>query len=1596
MESFIFNSFKQSLIEGKVNQAETWYAWPVNSKFIADYETKLPYFKTSADFSAFNTNNDVSSGTDWNDYWGKYQTTMYPVKYKYMAMQKTDVAMEPEYVTEDNFSFFVERNPEQSGLSALFFTSDNGNTDFTAHAVTAYDIDGNVKRIYKGFYYVKTSEELLWCANKVNGLNYDNTIKIVLGDNIGTTIASADRNTILKNPDLKTINYSIGSNPAQPFEGILFGNGFKILNVNLVCSNDTNGIVGYLGTSGVISTIDISGTNVLTCDKKITLDHMITDGNDISVGLLCGKNNGKIEHVRVCGDVILNNFVPSVYSTYNKTDADDKSDVMSQAYLFYPDYYCYNNPGNIVPYIGYFNEGVFATFSGYDKSNGQGLIHNYWNTIASPIDIKESTRMPSTSPSDWFYWLGQPEPNGNGYIMHYTAPENRKNILFYDANIFAATNSQSGMAVSDLGLLPNNGALGNSFASLEYAPYLDKSLKLSQQNRQAYYVSPVIGTNNSQVSNVNVSATITTSGTFVGFIGGLAGKQTRGVIIDSYINIHSDDITTFENFSANNKPLEGVDFYPYYLRDSINTDKVSFVKKSIKNIGGIFGSLVAAGYQTEFADYCPATILHSVTGNFVNNNMVIYKNGTLEYDDYYFLDRYGGLAAMVDFNASNIPDMWRTQEQLNTPGFRCIKVSNSVFEYSEYPTIIQYPGTAPLARYTTSEASTLFAETDGKFHMLGISSPLYSEIKPTYVLLPSIIESPFFNHGGSDFPQLATNYAYMRNGSLVVQDHPSNASIAFGAVEIPEYTEQIYGDNNRIGLYTIDQQLASPVTNINFWCINTEVDLPGVQNGVPPTAASAIGVVDGKKTYGYAGGIVDKFNCSGGLNYSLDVKDLASKLVYWDAISPNYVLTNPTNPFWNVFNTVTVPANANINPAYAMVISGDNTVVSANMPCPEYVSRMNNLDPTLSNTSAVAYTYNFLGSPKEINTYSYFGSDIMLIPNTTTTAEQTAEDSDIINPDLYESVDMYAPYPLEQEIKTHDGGFLNGHSHHLYFAVDTVRINIKSEAFKYQPFTEVPITYEQVKSYYNIRAHVRAGVGSQFDGQWLTPKNYEEEQSVRLADKFNNWNMYYSRLGPSGFYFYIDYTDQSNNSEYAWFILPFNFIPFSYSAQYQTSPPFNNFYGVYAHTPGGNGSRHNGQKPVYLDTQVPLTMSAVTVNYNTYIFNGYEDAEQTTPIWAVNQEPTNVVTAALTGYRWQDFGASVTPNIQFIKAGTLSNPEPTLDVTEAESAYVDGLTTNYTAYQITATDGLNYTVYSAYDTVQHLEMSALSWANIPSANWNWQNPIADKMSEASDQGFSAYKYDSLGAAAHIPSGVDIIRNASTPQYIVRKPWYQLDKKGYFVNALLNCNAFIDEGLIVAPEQDASWDWSRLNNTRFDFTKPAYSGFDSSYNSTIKYNLKYDGVINGGDENNFYKYTYDKLVVYSADIGKDGIKIPVKFGSEPTLNRSGFWFSNSDNLVDDTEKNNGIVYRPNIFNIGKTLSPESILSVLKSNPSHEYTVSGFSADDFEGLYITRNNNIMSEPVMYIDVGLGECNQGTSWSYECLPNRGFASGLFLEVN
>lgn len=1571
MESFIFNNFKKRLVDGDVPASDTWTFYPVNKKFTEDYADTLRYIKNSSDLFALNPS------ATFND----YKSEFIKQDYLYKKMFDTDIKQEPIFVTQDSFKFFSENITGQTHLSALFFEL-TGKFWREDHKEDVMDNGVITQRsVPKGFYYIRTSEELAWCADKVNNTTFDNTINIVLGDNIGVyheglTIDSY--NDVDKREQFfKRINYCIGSNPAQPYEGIFFGNGFKFINTKLECNNETNGIFGYLGTSGWLDTVDIDGINVVQCNKKLSITHLKTIGSNIYAGYLCGKNNGLVKNVYIHGDIYYVGFKPEIYNSLKK---DDKADNVAVYNIYYPDYLCYNSPGNIIPYIGYFNEGVFATYSGYRPDDN--LYHLYWNTQYDGMATDQESGEVN-SPLEWYYWDGLWKENA-GYLMHFTNLNQRYNILWYDGKIVDATNRAAGSKLggaTDTGLLPIVTDTRTKYGSLKNAPYLNKSIKMSQQNRIAYYVSPVAGVNNSEIDNIKIDCSIHTSGTFVGFLGGVAGMQNYGNINNVFASVSAfDETDAYGNYYRN-------------VKSDINIG-YCFCQKSIKNISSLFGSCVVQG-SINF----PGLTLNSVSSYFVNCNAIQFKNGnnrTPEYNDYYFANRFGSFAAIVEYNSSNISDIFYTREAVEAfnPLNKCINVKNSMFGYVENTSNLKNPTNSLLCTpYLVSfDGNTPGVSQLGvyghEYNMYGVASPLFAEIKPVYLAVPSIISTVYENNGH----KLVNNENYAH-----------------------------------VGAFGVDQNFASPSSNPNFWSINTEVDLPGISNSQQNNMGADQYSYWNWQSKGYSGPVIDRLNNPTSYNFDIDIRSIASKLAYWE----NCSIINNYSQALLPFSTVKVPVAASIPPAYfARAIDskgyavGNLEVCTGPVTGPGYA-----IDPGTNSISGY-------GANKLPYTYAYFGSDIVL--NDNTVAVEPVNTDRIKN---YKKLKFTANCPIytlqSESLSVFISTMMFTSNGHLANNIEKFFIEISEEAFNYMPFTNVPLgsTPEEIGAMVNKLYSFKANRTSR--GNSNKSPGIIDGEYVDLRVKFG-WNGKYNAYAYDGkhevnygFIFYTDYTTAGGDARYGWVVIPFDVtIPFDKNnTDGLPQPPYGPFECFYIVGWDKKDSDSNSNKQFdgiitygsrsygayrrfYITSEYIISNETDVVPIKRYlrgVVDGEGSYDSRSKIWS-DEDVKPALTEEFLVVAQYGYDPNDTANpYKFINKNDPT--QLTLNFADAKTGYFrrtpDDEHQPYMTYLyfmdlnrgITATDGRRYQCYGPYkdesfilsDTSTYIaDVDYIIAADIPDNNrlhrkavpyngfdrqdYNWQTVfeyyipqfegrvILNAASVENTTYEYNYEYKTLSFSNIFHS--KIVSNNDASEWVYPNSWKTLNLKGTFHNFLYD-----------SYDQGGTFATLPANTTGFDTSTFSSVLVGDYYSQEIIDNMEIANST-AAIKDNFYKYTYYKE---SGKLYKNyAFNLNVNYAY--LNNKAGFWFR-MPNCSGSYEFNDKVAYYPNVLSIGKTLNQKSILNKCLTTKDAQWKVSAFSADDFEGIYVTDNK---SNPVMYIDVGLGECSDGTTWSLSSYPS------------
>lgn len=587
MSSFVFNSFKERYLKGNVPSVDNWTFIPVSEDFkdkLDKNEIRLDQYKNLQDFKdvsdslrtndtdpsvfdyAFDENNNlIVSGTGLVE--GQ------SVEYQWRkVLSDEDLTNKPMFITKDNYEDF--------------------NRSYNDNIKDKQNIQSYLEN--GGFYFLRSKDELEWFANRANE---NNTIIGVLGDNIEGDI-----------------EVPICTDESKPFEGVLDGNNYTI-DINIVARNSDNGLIGILGKGGIVRNFKLKHTsskiNAINCEVPITLNYIKTNGRDVNCGLLVGRNYGTIENIDASEqmDFTLSGFVPSVYSVTNKTDEvkwNETENIIRSKFdeknenFFYLNSFCINSPGNICPYVGYFNEGKFSddglgvridvestSNENYYANPNLGVTYsaNVFELLPEmDFNVKEEndeitkvcyypmgyfnnavqlTGCPTkdTNRLSLSAYIESPIYYGLDNFGYFTVRGVKKH---YDVSTSTSSHAElfnSNIIQKTLGsAYRNNDNLNPSYENTR------NSLRLHPQARAAYNVGVIAGANFGTISSVSVNATIKNTSNFVGFIGGLVGKQANGRI--EQISVSSD----FE-LDYNTKENETVDFtkgyHAYYKQTPI-------------------------------------------------------------------------------------------------------------------------------------------------------------------------------------------------------------------------------------------------------------------------------------------------------------------------------------------------------------------------------------------------------------------------------------------------------------------------------------------------------------------------------------------------------------------------------------------------------------------------------------------------------------------------------------------------------------------------------------------------------------------------------------------------------------------------------------------------------------------------------------------------------------------------------------------------------------------------------------------------------------------------------------------------------------------
>lgn len=793
MASFVFNNFKKRFIEGKIPSVSDWYFIPVNNNFKSNAfsgdNVSIENYRNLEDFKlksysdinyTLNENNEIVSIDENSD------AILKSIKIErewYKILDDGDLSTKPIFIDNTNFSSFKKELDPKKNI----------------HLNTYLNMGG--------FYLIRSKDELNWFANRSNSGN--NNIIGVIGDVIEGVINGEP----------------IGTKESYPFEGILDGNGYTFKNISIDVSNTNNGIIGVLGKHGIIRNIRLENTNninSLVCNKKINLDYIKKESQDINAGILVGLNYGTIENIDGLnlGYFKFSGFIPEVYSVTNKSDKYSWSDGKvrkkfddTNENFYYLNSWCINSPGNVCPYVGYFAEGQYGddirtviryspylvnnsnnalfsatyidgssafdtdtyTYNSYNSImlnagiNGKSVIgttqgnclrisaadncllefnyhflNNYcyqlYNYLPSRIIDKQILTNTNTAARDiifneenttikdqileaaklpLYYGL---DTNGHftcGVIngcnsgMHHSVVSDVTvglKIGYGVSGYWSADNHSYSANSSGLNNVCYNtniiaGIDGNGITSATYCPsaYCQTTMRMNPIARAAYNIGVIAGANFGKISNIAIKTTAQNTSNFVGFIGGIAGKQGEGVIDSIEIDITNDFIyngddnsykVTYKNTPILPPKLRN-GFTDYYYSESITKNKsnldlmfsafyeeqdeytitqdcVTYKLNPIFIAGGLFGRYIPT-FNIALKDTIGDGYLYKGL-NILNSKVEYSDNFTTTKDDKRIENAMGVIAGKIDYATTNIGIS--ENEIMNES---CMKINNCQF-----------------------------------------------------------------------------------------------------------------------------------------------------------------------------------------------------------------------------------------------------------------------------------------------------------------------------------------------------------------------------------------------------------------------------------------------------------------------------------------------------------------------------------------------------------------------------------------------------------------------------------------------------------------------------------------------------------------------------------------------------------------------------------------------------------------------------------------------------------------------------------------------------------------------------------------------------
>lgn len=497
--SRVFNDFKRKFIAGEVPPSFDCTAYLMNSNYEKIYD-QIQYMRTIDDFYTMNTN---------------------ALYYENGALSGNALAS-GSYI--ENSYYKITENTEEDQAATQLIIVDNSNIESYRNLLykDGQEWTGKYKEYiekYGQFFLVGNSNEFAKLVKvcKEQELEY---FAVVLYDDIEF---------------IDIVDSCFGSTQEHPFRGLFDGNGYALCIRSIILNKRASGIFGYISENAIVKNFKILNAfvrdkalriddNVLTVTVNestnlISLNSIKRGAGDVNIGVLAGVNNGTIENVVMSAKVVYASMIrPDVYFVQNKSDQNGGNKLLisqdileakidnsftatsalsSYKNFCYPTPLCLNSEANLIPYVGYFNEGCFNSRTRDIDFSSTGTSNQFqpplYRTYTSGGNVHDEHT------SDFNYM-------GDIFTL-YDSKHEGDHYRPADKVLFGSTNAETINDVSEL-----------------YA----MSFRLGPNNKAAFLIGGLVGKNNGDMTNVSTVNTLTFKENTVALIGGIAGRGARG------------------------------------------------------------------------------------------------------------------------------------------------------------------------------------------------------------------------------------------------------------------------------------------------------------------------------------------------------------------------------------------------------------------------------------------------------------------------------------------------------------------------------------------------------------------------------------------------------------------------------------------------------------------------------------------------------------------------------------------------------------------------------------------------------------------------------------------------------------------------------------------------------------------------------------------------------------------------------------------------------------------------------------------------------------------------------------------------------------